>query len=107
MTMDTTDWPAVLAFDELWEGDMVGVSVGDQSVLLMNVDGELRAYENRCPHQAWALDQGDFDGRELVCNKHNWVFDALTGKGVNPDDCALTAVPVAVDDDGMIRVGRT
>jgi toluene monooxygenase system ferredoxin subunit len=53
----------VMELDELWEGDMTGVQVGTTSVLVVNVDGEIRAYENRCPHQAWPLEEGDLDGR--------------------------------------------
>jgi toluene monooxygenase system ferredoxin subunit len=94
----------VMELDELWEGDMTGVKVGTTSVLLVNVDGEIRAYENRCPHQAWPLEEGDLDGRELTCVNHHWVFDAVTGKGINPDDCALNSFAVQVDDNGMICV---
>lgn len=97
-------WTPVMELDELWDGDLTGVQVGTAKILLVNVDGQIRAYENRCPHQAWPLDQGDLDGRELTCANHHWVFDALTGKGVNPDDCALRCFPVKVDEDGMICV---
>jgi toluene monooxygenase system ferredoxin subunit len=97
-------WTPVMELDELWEGDMIGVRVGTTNVLLVNVDGEVRAYENRCPHQAWPLDEGDLDGRELTCANHHWVFDAVSGKGINPDDCELNSFPVRVDEDGMISV---
>jgi len=93
-----------MELEELWEGDMTGVQVGTTKILLVNVDGEIRAYENRCPHQAWPLDEGDLDGRELTCVNHHWVFDVVTGKGVNPDDCALDSFLVKVDEHGMICV---
>lgn len=28
------------------------------------------------------------------CVNHHWVFDAVTGKGINPDDCTLNSFPV-------------
>jgi toluene monooxygenase system ferredoxin subunit len=93
-----------MELDELWEGDMAPAKVGDKSVLLINIDGEVRAYENRCPHQAWALDEGDFDGETLTCSRHSWEFDALSGRGVNPTNCQLTTYPCVVNDDGMICV---
>jgi len=65
---------------------------------------EVRAYQNRCPHQAWALDEGDFDGATLTCVRHMWQFDAASGQGVNPDDCSLNGYPCEVGEDGMIRV---
>jgi toluene monooxygenase system ferredoxin subunit len=91
-------WTPVMDFDELWEGDLTGVQVNRTNVLLLNVDGEVRAYLNRCPHQAWPLEEGDLDGRELTCANHHWVFDAVSGKGINPEDCELTAFPVKIED---------
>jgi len=93
-----------LHIDDLWEGDMAPVEVRGTKVLLINIDGQVRAYENRCPHQAWALDEGDFDGEVLTCVRHMWSFDAATGAGVNPSDCALTSFPCDVGPDGIIRV---
>ncbi|WP_427896021.1 Rieske 2Fe-2S domain-containing protein [Kribbella sp. GL6] len=95
---------ATIHIDDLWEGDMAPVDVNGTKVLLMNVDGDVRAYQNRCPHQAWALDEGDFDGATLTCVRHMWQFDAASGQGVNPDDCSLSRYPCEVGDDGMIRV---
>ncbi|WP_267283431.1 Rieske 2Fe-2S domain-containing protein [Amycolatopsis methanolica] len=100
----TGQWHATLRIDDLWEGEMEGVEVGEEKVLLINVDGEVRAYRNRCPHQAWALDEGDFDGETLTCVRHMWVFDARSGTGVNPDNCRLNSFPCKVDGDGTILV---
>ena len=104
MNPETATFVPVLEFDELWEGDMTAVEVGRLAILLVNVDGEIRAYRNRCPHQEWPLDDGDLDGRTLTCSNHMWEFDVLTGRGINPDDCALVSYPCRVDDVGMICV---
>ncbi len=100
----TTMWHETMHIDDLWEGDMAPFDVQGTKVLLVNVDGEVRAYQNRCPHQAWALDEGDFDGATLTCVRHMWQFDAASGQGVNPDDCSLNGYPCEVGEDGMIRV---
>jgi len=100
----TTMWHETMHIDDLWERDMAPVDVQGTKVLLVNVDGEVRAYQNRCPHQAWALDEGDFDGATLTCVRHMWQFDAASGQGVNPDDCSLNGYPCEVGEDGMIRV---
>ena len=100
----TTMWHETVHIDDLWEGDMAPVDVQGTKVLLVNVDGEVRAYQNRCPHQAGALDEGDFDGATLTCVRHMWQFDAASGQGVNPDDCSLNGYPCEVGEDGMIRV---
>ncbi|MGE3288586.1 MAG: Rieske 2Fe-2S domain-containing protein [Pseudonocardia sp.] len=94
----THRWTDVYDADELWEDDMAGVTVRDTPVLLLNSGGDLRAYHNRCPHQAWPLEDGDFTDGVLTCSNHLWEFDARSGRGINPDDCALTAYPVKVEN---------
>jgi toluene monooxygenase system ferredoxin subunit len=100
----TQQWHAVMALDDLWEGEMEAVVVEGTSVLLVNHEGDVYAYKNRCPHQEWPLNDGDLDERELTCANHLWVFDVTTGKGVNPANCALVGYRCTVDDDGMIQV---
>jgi toluene monooxygenase system ferredoxin subunit len=97
-------WTVAIALDDVWEGEMVGVEVGDAKVLIVNIDGDLQAYRNVCPHQASALDEGDFDGETITCARHLWEFDARSGCGVNPADARLIRYPCTVDDDGMICV---
>lgn len=104
MNTRTAMMDETIHIDDLWEGEMTPVEVQGTKVLLINVDGEVKAYQNRCPHQAWALDEGDFDGATLTCIRHMWTFDAASGRGVNPDDCSLISYPCEVGDDGMIRV---
>ena len=100
----TRTWQAAGTIDDLWEGDMAGAEVAGQPVLLVNLDGEVRAYRNRCPHQEWALDDGDLDETTLTCVRHLWSFDVSTGCGVNPADTRLVSYPCRVDEDGTIRV---
>lgn len=100
----TMQWHETMHIDDLWEGDMAPVEVDGTKVLLVNVDGDVKAYLNRCPHQAWALDEGDFDGQTLTCIRHMWTFDVADGKGINPDDQCLKAFKCEVGPDGVIRV---
>ena len=103
MTM-TGRWRDTIHVDDLWEGDMTAVLVDGEPVLLVNVDGTVRAYSNQCPHQASALDQGDLDGGTLTCATHLWEFNAVTGLGINPDDAQLKSYGCQVADDGTIYV---
>lgn len=94
-------WRKVYDLDDLWEGDMVGVEAGPVKVVLVNVDGEVRAYKDRCPHQEWPLSDGDLDGDVLTCVNHMWEFNALTGEGINPADSSLSPVPCRVEDGAI------
>ncbi|MFJ2618303.1 Rieske 2Fe-2S domain-containing protein [Glutamicibacter sp. NPDC087344] len=97
-------WQEVSSLDDLWEGEMTAVEVKGKSVLLVNHDGEVLAYKNRCPHQEWALDDGDLDGNKLTCAQHLWEFDVCTAKGINPSTHSLSAYPCQVAEDGTISV---
>jgi toluene monooxygenase system ferredoxin subunit len=96
-------WRAVMAAEDLWDGELTGVQLGRRNIVLARVDGEIRAYEDRCPHLAGQLSQGDLDGRILTCANHLWEFDALTGTGTNPGHCQLTAFSTQVRD-GQIEI---
>jgi toluene monooxygenase system ferredoxin subunit len=96
-------WYQVMPFDDLWIGEMLGVEVAGVKVLLLNVEDEVRAYLNRCPHRASALSEGNLDGLTLTCATHLWEFNALTGTGINPESSRLISFPVRIED-GMIYV---
>ena len=104
LTMQTARWRETINLDDLWEGEMTAVTVDGEVVLLVNLDGTVLAYSNRCPHQASALDEGDLDGETLTCAKHLWEFNAATGCGINPDDAQLTRFGCQVGEDGTIYV---
>lgn len=89
--------------DEVWEGEMAEVEVGEHLVLLVGVEGgEVRAFQAVCPHQDIPLCEGKFDGRVLMCRAHQWTFDARTGLGINPGDCKLAQYPVKLDGEDVL-----
>lgn len=96
-------WYEIMPFDDLWIGEMIGVDVGSVKILLLNVEDELQAYLDRCPHRASALSEGTFEGCTLTCATHLWEFDVLTGRGINPQSTRLIRFPVKVEN-GMICV---
>jgi toluene monooxygenase system ferredoxin subunit len=75
--------------DDLWEGEMLAVSLGGVDLVMCNVQGEVFAFDNRCPHLASRLSDGRFDGQLITCAAHEWVFDARGGNGVNPIQARL------------------
>ena len=92
-------WRYAGTLDDLWEGEVRGVDLGGVDVVLCNVDGELFAYEDRCPHLANPLSHGVLQQNTLRCAAHEWEFDARTGQGVNPQAACLKPFPVRLDDD--------
>ncbi len=49
-------------------------------VCLANVDGELAAMDNWCPHRQGPLGEGWIEGNAVVCPWHAWAFDCRTGE---------------------------
>jgi toluene monooxygenase system ferredoxin subunit len=96
-------WHEIMSFDDLWIGEMQGVEVGGVKILLLNVEDEVRAYLDRCPHRASMLSEGSLKGFTLTCATHLWEFNALTGRGINPESCQLVRFPVRIEN-GMISV---
>ena len=89
--------------DEVWEGEMTEVEIGDHVVLLVGVEGgDVRAFQGVCPHQDIPLSEGKFDGKVLMCRAHQWTFDAKTGKGINPGDCRLAEYPVRIEGNDIL-----
>jgi toluene monooxygenase system ferredoxin subunit len=88
---------------DLWAGELTGVRLGEKKIVLVNVGGEIRAFEDRCPHLGFQLSEGDIEGHTLTCANHGWEFDALTGGGTNPGNCQLTVFDTRVRD-GQIEI---
>src|SRR5262245_45131397 len=92
----------VASVDMLWIGEMLGVSVEGKSVLLLNADGQVRAYENRCPHLGLELSDGELSGSRPVCRGRQWEYNASTGSGINPATVQLRSIPVLVEDGEIL-----
>ena len=88
--------------EELWSGEMVGLSIDGQPVLLLNIDGEIRAYVDWCPHLRSPLSAGTLEDRVLTCASHHWQFDATTGRGINPKDAFLTPIAVRIAEGEIL-----
>lgn len=72
------------------------LAVADGRVLLTKIDGEVRAFENRCLHRATALDGGTVRDGVLTCPAHFWRYRIVDGAHVGSGQ-RLASYPVDVD----------
>jgi toluene monooxygenase system ferredoxin subunit len=100
VTVRDPAWHAVATLEELWEGEMRPVTVEGMAIVLINVGGDIYAYDDRCPHSGTPLSKGILDGAILTCSAHDWVFDIRLGEGINPAPACLC--PVAVQVEGEV-----
>ena len=83
--------------DDLWSGEMLGVCVGGRRILLVRLDSEIHAYEDRCAHLGVALSEGRLAGGVLTCAAHEWQYDARSGRSINPKAAMLRRFPVRIE----------
>ncbi len=92
----------VAKIEDLWSGEMMGLEVNGEHVLLVNVDNHIYAYADICPHQESRLSEGTLTDKILRCGRHHWEFDVCSGFGVNPRNACLKLFPTRVDGEDIL-----
>ncbi len=87
----------VATLDELWIGEKLSRVVDGRRVLLINYQGTVCAYEDRCRHQGVRLSEGRIVDHVLTCAAHGWEYDIRTGSGINPDNVRLRRYGVKIE----------
>ncbi|MDE0144265.1 MAG: Rieske (2Fe-2S) protein [Nitrospira sp.] len=96
----------VAKLEDLEPGTCLSVELDDtHGVALFNVDGEILALDNTCPHAGGPLGEGTLNGEIVECPWHGWEFNVRTGQCIenpNPEwavPCYRTRV-----ENGVIQV---
>ncbi|MCE2962188.1 MAG: Rieske (2Fe-2S) protein [Chitinophagales bacterium] len=53
---------------------------GGKEYCIVNLNGEIYAIDNICPHQGASLGLGEIKGEEILCPLHQWRFNVKTGE---------------------------
>ncbi len=97
------EWVRVCGVDEAPEpGGLREVETGSQTICLANIEGELRALDNVCPHRQGPLGQGWIEGQTVVCPWHAWAFDCRTGIAEPPEQAQVKVFPVRTEDGTVL-----
>ena len=78
---------------------------GDKRIALFRTAAGVYAADNRCPHQGYALTDGDIRADVLTCAWHNWKFRLTDGKCMFGGENIRT-YPVSLRD-GWVYVDTT
>ena len=99
------EFTGVCGVDELAPGSVREHRPQDGSprLAVINVGGEVFAFEDRCPHLGAPLSRGELRGRTLVCPWHGWMIDVPTGQVKGGRGAAVRACPTRIRD-GRIEV---
>ena len=94
-------WQEVAKVDDLAPGQMMYVEVGEDPVVLINLDGEFFALSDICTHQDASLSDGEIVGDEIECPLHGGAFEIRTGQP------ASFPVVVATETYAVRVIGET
>jgi len=86
-----------LAEADLWVGEMRGVIVRGEPLLVVRGEAGVCVFRDRCPHQGYPLSEGTLAGQVLTCRVHRHTFDGATGEGINPPRPCLSRVSSRVE----------
>ena len=94
----TTEWTAVAAETDLFDGAGIGVQVQGRSIALFSIEGQAYATDNHCTHGNALLCDGFIEGHEVECPFHQGRVDVRTGSPTcAPVTEALKTYPIKVE----------
>jgi nitrite reductase (NADH) small subunit len=71
----------------------------DIAICLANLNGQLSALDNWCPHRQGPLGQGWIEGDAVICPWHSWAFNARTGLADYPENEKVATFPLRIEGD--------
>ncbi len=87
----------VARVQEIKLGQRKVVSVNGSEILLLNLDGNFLAINNRCPHADFPLVRAPISGDMIVCLNHGWIFNVKTGECITERSCPLRTYKVFIE----------
>jgi 3-phenylpropionate/trans-cinnamate dioxygenase ferredoxin component len=82
---------------------MLMVQVDGTDIVLVNLDGTVRALQGVCSHEYFELDRGFLTGDTLTCALHLSRFDLDTGEALDPPaELPLATYPATVENGEIV-----
>src|SRR5512143_1428611 len=75
-----SEFVVVAKADEIEEGKVKVVRVGDMPIGLTKIEGEFFAFADVCTHDDGPVAEGELDEYIIECPRHGAKFDIRTGK---------------------------
>ena len=117
--MTSSKYQSVMKLEDLPVGSREIIEIDNKSIGLFNVNGQIIAVLNVCPHEFAPVCKGRLsgttapslpgepykwgrDGEILYCPWHGWEFDLLTGNCLT-DHRKLRRFPTMIED-GLIYI---
>lgn len=95
-------WVNAAKYSDLEPGACRSVDLDDDiTIAIFNVEGEIFALDNTCPHAGGPLGEGSLEGDMITCPWHGWKFYVKTGEcQKNPVEAwKVQSYPVRIQED--------
>ena len=87
--------------DQIPPGAGITVKVAGKDVAIFNVDGDVYAIGDSCPHAGASLGSGKLNGRIVTCRAHGLRYDVTTGQ-VTTGGFGVASYPLKVVDGKIL-----
>lgn len=100
VAMQTEQWIEVGQVSDIPKDGarVVKTHLGDIAVF-RNMQDEIFALRDKCPHKGGPLSQGIIYGRSVACPLHNWSIALETGIAVAPDEGCAASFPIRLEGE--------
>lgn len=100
--MESQNWLEACPLQELPPGGRKLVKLNNIDIALFNIQGNIYAIKNRCPHRSGPLIRGFIDPTGgIKCPMHGWRFDLRDGSSERPAQATVYATKV---ENGRIHI---
>lgn len=94
----------VARVEELLPGSRLHVELEEETVIVLNIDGEYFCIADLCTHDGGPLEDGDILDHQIECPRHGARFDVRTGRVTRlPATDSIPTYPVMIRD-GVVYV---
>lgn len=92
-------WVKAAIVGDVPPGESIHADTEIGRIALFNVDGEIFAIENACPHAGGPLAQGFIEEGRVMCPYHGWSFPLVETEPLND---GLLRFPVKVEGETVL-----
>ncbi len=92
----------VAKLQEIPSGSRINVTVSGKSLILLNNDGKVLAFDEKCTHRGCSLLKGKLAGNTIECPCHSARFNIISGKVTQgPATQPIAVYPVTVENGNI------
>jgi nitrite reductase (NADH) small subunit len=96
------DFVKVASLSELPAGSVKMVDVGGASIAHYNVDGQVHATANSCPHRGGSLGEGALAGGIISCPWHAFEYEVSSGRCLTNPNLQIACYPVKLEGQDIL-----